>query len=604
MKYPVLVLVACAQLILLSAVRAQGPLDPPAAPAPTMKTLEQVEPRIPISSLPYTISAPGSYYVTGNLTSTLGGITIAASGVTLDLMGHTLDGTGATGSGIFVSNLRNDIAIRNGIIRNWPGSGLSASNGRNVLIQNIQSAHNGTGIWTQDSATIIHSKAWSNELVGIRGGRGSIISHCTSFGNGDDGIRLFEYGVVESSTSTRNEGHGINGGVVCRIRDSTVAMNRGHGIFLNETAYVSGCIVNANGTNGIHVRSQSAVLNNVVDFHFTDGAGIHIQGHRSRVEGNHVTRGYVGLRIVGGANTYVAGNTVRDHHTNNYDFASGNHLNLLLSEIPETIAWPAHVTLAGSLTGASGQDGVTIAASDVTLDLNGHALVGVPGSLSGIQVSGIRENIAVRNGQVRGWGLDGANLDEARNSAIERVHAAGNGRDGLRGGMAMLIHQCAAWDNGENGINAVLGSAVVSDCVATFNGTDGITGGAYTTIRDSVARQNTGSGIHAKGSTVVLNNLCASNGIGPTGGGGIRATSARNRIEGNTCVDNDVGIQVDMGENFIIRNKVGGNTSSNYEIVPNNYVGPIVAWPFSGPVSGDSGGAGVGTTDPWANFTY
>src|SRR5689334_2731639 len=47
---------------------AQGNLTPPGAPGPTFKTLEQIEPRKPISALPFTITDPGSYYVTTNLT--------------------------------------------------------------------------------------------------------------------------------------------------------------------------------------------------------------------------------------------------------------------------------------------------------------------------------------------------------------------------------------------------------------------------------------------------------------------------------------------------------------------------------------------------------
>ena len=84
-------------------VMGQGSLTPPGAPGETMHTLEEVyertDPRTPISSLPYTISEPGSYYVTGNLSSTGHGIVIEASGVTVDLMGFSLTGDGISSSG-------------------------------------------------------------------------------------------------------------------------------------------------------------------------------------------------------------------------------------------------------------------------------------------------------------------------------------------------------------------------------------------------------------------------------------------------------------------------------------------------------------------------
>ncbi len=79
-------------LLPLSTALAQDPLAPPAAPAPSMKTLDQVEPLIPISSLPFEISQPGSYYVTSNLTgiASAAGITIFSSDVTIDLEGGQL----------------------------------------------------------------------------------------------------------------------------------------------------------------------------------------------------------------------------------------------------------------------------------------------------------------------------------------------------------------------------------------------------------------------------------------------------------------------------------------------------------------------------------
>src|SRR5437588_12623981 len=89
----------------LSTIRAQGTLTPPGAPAPAMKTLTQIEPRTPISSLPYTVTNGGSYYLTANLTGVAlqSGITIQADDVTLDLNGFTLIGVPTSSSGIDAS---------------------------------------------------------------------------------------------------------------------------------------------------------------------------------------------------------------------------------------------------------------------------------------------------------------------------------------------------------------------------------------------------------------------------------------------------------------------------------------------------------------------
>ena len=74
-----------------SSLLAQGSLTPPGAPAPTMKTLTQIEPRTPISSLPIIITQPGSYYLTASFDLSSGdGIFISAPNVTIDLNGFTI----------------------------------------------------------------------------------------------------------------------------------------------------------------------------------------------------------------------------------------------------------------------------------------------------------------------------------------------------------------------------------------------------------------------------------------------------------------------------------------------------------------------------------
>jgi hypothetical protein len=99
---------------------AQGSLTPPGAPAPTMKTLAQIEPRTPISSAPFYITAPGAYYLSTNLTvSGVDAISIAANGVTLDLNGFTIASTdpGTTGNGILIYGGVRNLAILNGFIQ-------------------------------------------------------------------------------------------------------------------------------------------------------------------------------------------------------------------------------------------------------------------------------------------------------------------------------------------------------------------------------------------------------------------------------------------------------------------------------------------------------
>ena len=86
-----------------------------------MKTLEQIEPRTPISSLPYRITNSGSYYVVSNLHSTGHGIVIETNGVSVDLMGFSLTGDGGyLDKGINVVGATNapieDLVIKGGRI--------------------------------------------------------------------------------------------------------------------------------------------------------------------------------------------------------------------------------------------------------------------------------------------------------------------------------------------------------------------------------------------------------------------------------------------------------------------------------------------------------
>jgi parallel beta-helix repeat protein len=126
------ILLRAACLLATPVLLAQGPLNPPGPPGPAMKSLDQIynrveakgDQRIPISSAPFTINSPGSYYLTGNLSvSGSDGIRVFADDVTIDLNGYCLSsGSSSISIGVFSSRAR--ICVRNGSLVGWPGSAV------------------------------------------------------------------------------------------------------------------------------------------------------------------------------------------------------------------------------------------------------------------------------------------------------------------------------------------------------------------------------------------------------------------------------------------------------------------------------------------------
>src|SRR4249920_3368749 len=87
----------CLALFVLAHSALAGNLEPPGPPAPTMKTIADAEPRIPLhaSDFPLTISSAGSYYLTENVAASSAAITVTVDDVTIDLSGYKL-GSAAT----------------------------------------------------------------------------------------------------------------------------------------------------------------------------------------------------------------------------------------------------------------------------------------------------------------------------------------------------------------------------------------------------------------------------------------------------------------------------------------------------------------------------
>jgi hypothetical protein len=201
MKPPLLFLI----LLVLSLegthkLAAQGPLIPPGPPAPAYKTLQQVEPRIPIASLPYTINQPGSYYLTTNLTGVASqpGITITSDNVTIDLNDHALVGVAQALDGLRVEGTRTNITIRNGSLQNWPGDGVDASSAVNSQLRNLVAARNaGAGLRAGEGSVVIACSARTNTLDGIVASSGCRVTDCTTSRNGSEGLTIGTGGSIE-----------------------------------------------------------------------------------------------------------------------------------------------------------------------------------------------------------------------------------------------------------------------------------------------------------------------------------------------------------------------------------------------------------------------
>ncbi len=194
----------------------------------------------------------------------------------------------------------------------------------------------------------------------------------------------------------------------------------------------------------------------------------------------------------------------------------------------------------------AGEIGILVSADNVTIDLNGFAMIGAGGAGgAGIALNAAHTNLAVRNGTIRGWGGDGIDATSASNSQFQSLRLYGNAGGGLRSGAAAIVTGCNASQNGGDGFNIGNG-CTVTGCLAEFNA-----------------------------------------------GVGINITGNNSRIDENNAGSNGTGIASSGANNLIVRNAARLNTSADFAIVTGNDYGQIIGSP----------GANFVATNPWANFS-
>jgi hypothetical protein len=218
---------------------------------------------------------------------------------------------------------------------------------------------------------------------------------------------------------------------------------------------------------------------------------------------------------------------------------------------PFTISQPGTYRLTSNLSvTAQSASGIVITTNNVTLDLNGFAIMRTMNS-GGRGIYSEEGSVLVRNGTVTGFGFDGISIQYA--AVIENVRVIGNGAGIRLAGPGSVVRRCVVADNiSGNGIELTSGTA--TENVVVGNGLRGIQAFGTNLITANVILGNTNRGIEAFGGTVTNN---TSVGNGADGIYCSNCTVVANTVKGNGGYGLALAGNTGYGNNFVNLNTAG-----------------------------------------------
>ena len=261
---------SCVAFGALSLVLAGDTNPPPGPLMGTMKTLEEVEPRINVNMLPgdatavHVISQAGSYMLTADVIGQAGknGIKISADIVTLDLSGFALSGSAGSLSGIKVeiATVPDWTNIAGGTIESWGGHAIDATGSmrtdlRDLMIVNCA----GGGVVAGDSATVSYVMVEDCGGDGISVGADSMVGHSTAINVTGAGLTLGDGTMCLNSMVNGTGGFGLVG-LNSKLRDCMIHSAGTDGLMLLGTnGQVDGCEIKGSGGRGIVAGSGARI---------------------------------------------------------------------------------------------------------------------------------------------------------------------------------------------------------------------------------------------------------------------------------------------------------------------------------------------------------
>lgn len=354
-----------------------GPLAPPGPPGVTMKTLDEVEPRIPLiegadgitsdSESDLVITQPGSYYFTAGISASgTYAIKVTVPGVTIDLSGYELSASDADAfAGIFTHGV--GTVIKNGFISGFYHAiyapSFDCGTISDVTVRNCLDS----AVYVNNEWTLTNVKAYGGgtsadqTIAGIEVGSNCKITGCLASDNDKNGFRIGIGTLITNSAASSNGLKGIDYRASCLITNCTANSNGTDGFgglsFLagaSQLTRFKNCVASGNAQNGFQggrdciLKDCTAVNNTKSGFYFNSGGsfidcsanknvenGISI-GDFCILKGNHCSSNSISGILVTGDNNRIEGNHLTDNSTHGLKVEGGDNIIIRNSVMVDT----------------------------------------------------------------------------------------------------------------------------------------------------------------------------------------------------------------------------------------------------------------------------